>query len=383
VRHRPGLSLGLFVGLTALVAAGGGWAAGRYIKSPQELAAETQAPPTTLITVPVESGHLVDSLSKTGVVRRAREQAIPAVAPLSGNKPIITSTPVAAGQVVRSGDVIAEIADRPVFILEGRIPLLRDLRPGDTGADVTRRRDALAGAGYESQDAPGVFGQSTTRAVETLYRDAGYQPPGTTAATGVVEAPSSLLVSSAEFAFVAELPATLTRTAGSIGTSAEDRPIAHFETSDAYVRIMVNTVEAQGLKTGTKVELSTGGYEGAGGSEGSGHVLRVGTAESSAEKGLEVPVDVTLGTLSGRARIGSEIRAIVRRPIAKGKGLLVPVSVINVDASGRTVVFKVENAQVQRVVVQVVGEADGTAMIRSDLLRLGDSLAVGRASHEN
>ena len=81
------------------------------------------------------------------------------------------------GQKVRPGGLLMSVSGRPVFLLHGRIPAYRDLRPGDTGKDVAQLQRALAERGYRTgSDKAGRYGPGTARAVEEFYSHLGFRP---------------------------------------------------------------------------------------------------------------------------------------------------------------------------------------------------------------
>src|SRR5690606_15295164 len=76
------------------------------------------------------------------------------------------------------GDVAVEVVGRPVFLLQGDIPMYRDLRPGATGDDVLQLEEALARLGVFAGEPDGTWDQMTGAAVAAWYEQAGYRPNG-------------------------------------------------------------------------------------------------------------------------------------------------------------------------------------------------------------
>ncbi|NOX30893.1 MAG: hypothetical protein GXP35_12725 [Actinobacteria bacterium] len=172
----PGLHLGL--ALVALVAAAAiGWIAALSIQSPAEVAARTAPPNPSLITVPIESTEL----SSDVVVRGDIRYDAPTQLSLSGSLgPDIESSVVTAiaeeEDDINDGSVIMEVAGRPVFVLQGSIPMYRALRPGSQGPDVTQLEQALVRLGYLNADPDDLWDANTTDAVTAWYEAAGYSP---------------------------------------------------------------------------------------------------------------------------------------------------------------------------------------------------------------
>ncbi|MCX4982715.1 peptidoglycan-binding domain-containing protein [Streptomyces sp. NBC_00572] len=167
---------GLVVGAVALTAAGA--FAGTVIKSPAQVAADAAPPPPDVLTAPVERRVLHETVVLRGTVVAGQTVPVaPVVSGGDGGTPVVTKTPVTVGAAVRKGQVVLEISGRPLFVLPGRLPVYRDLKPGATGDDVAQLQTALAGLGFDrGGDPKGTFGEGTKAAVEGFYAAAGYDP---------------------------------------------------------------------------------------------------------------------------------------------------------------------------------------------------------------
>ena len=189
-------------GAAALVAIGG-LIGSSFVKSPQQIAADTAAPPPTATTAKVVSQILTSSVQMRGVVYPGTEYDVYPSAPESDTGTsgsgsgaggsaggsagggsqgavYISRLGVAAGQTVSNGEKLAEIDGEPLFALAGRVPAWRDITPGESGPDVTELQKALASLGYYGGgDTPGFFGTATQDAVALYYEHLGYTPPAT------------------------------------------------------------------------------------------------------------------------------------------------------------------------------------------------------------
>lgn len=163
------------IAAVAILAAGIGWFAGQRIKSPAEIAAETEAPEASLITVPVEERELSTSVVLRGQVEFDDVAEIP-VNPSADGSTIITNVPLATGDELVEGAVAIEVAGRPLFVLEGELPVFRPLAPGVEGPDVRQLETALARLGYDPGAVDEVFDNNTEEAIAEFYRAAGYRP---------------------------------------------------------------------------------------------------------------------------------------------------------------------------------------------------------------
>ena len=163
------------IAAVALIAAGLGWFAGQRIKSPAEIAAETEAPEASLITVPVEERELSTSVVIRGQVEFGDVAEIP-VNPSAEGSTIITNVPLAVGDELVEGAVAVEVAGRPLLVLEGELPVFRPLAPGVEGPDVRQLEEALTRLGYDAGQVDEVFDNNTEDAIAAFYRAAGYSP---------------------------------------------------------------------------------------------------------------------------------------------------------------------------------------------------------------
>ena len=187
-------------GAAALLAIGGLIGAS-FVQSPQQIAADTAAPPPTETTAKVVSQVLTSSVQMRGVVYPGTQYDVYPSAPESdsaasgtgsaaggtaaggsaggGSSGVyISSLDVAAGKTISNGERLAVIDGEPMFALTGRVPAWRDITPGESGPDVAELQKALAALGYyDDGDTPGYFGTATQDAVAAFYEHFGYTPP--------------------------------------------------------------------------------------------------------------------------------------------------------------------------------------------------------------
>ena len=191
----------------------GGLIGSAFVKSPQQIAADTAAPPPTATTAKVVSQILTSSVQMRGVVYPGTQYDVYPSAPESDSAatgtgsaasgtaagggssgPVfISRLDVAAGQTLSNGEQLAGIDGEPLFALAGRVPAWRDITPGESGPDVAELQKALASLGYyQGGDTPGLFGTATQDAVSAYYEHLGYTPPaaGGVPMTDVIFMPS-------------------------------------------------------------------------------------------------------------------------------------------------------------------------------------------------
>jgi peptidoglycan hydrolase-like protein with peptidoglycan-binding domain len=171
-------ALAIVVGGSVL-AGGLGFAAASWVKSPQEAAAEHASPEPSILRAAVEERVLTDTVVVRGQVAVAGTFSVSPALSAEG-RPLVTGVRKAAGDEVASGEVLLEIAGRPVIVLEGRVPAYRDLRPGAEGDDVAQLQTALDELGFSTgPDRAGVFGAGTKSTVDKLYESIGFATPTT------------------------------------------------------------------------------------------------------------------------------------------------------------------------------------------------------------
>ncbi len=164
----------------ALLAGIGGVLVGTQVRSPADEAASRAAPTPSRITVPVERRVLESSLVLSGEVQFNEPVTIKlagAVGVPTDETQVITRLPE-IDQVVQEGDVPFEVSGRPVFFLQGELPMYRRLVIGTEGPDVLQLEAALSRLGLAPGTVDNLFDQATADAVSTMYTDRGYTPEG-------------------------------------------------------------------------------------------------------------------------------------------------------------------------------------------------------------
>lgn len=160
----------------AVLLAGAGVGASALIKSPAQVAADAGPPPMDVLVARVEKRVLRDTVILRGTATATQTvQVTPTARAEGGAAPVVTKVAAAAGTPVEAGRVLLEVSGRPVFVLPGKLPVYRDLKPGATGEDVKQLQQALAGRGHPTGgDKAGTFGAGTKTALTAFYRSIGY-----------------------------------------------------------------------------------------------------------------------------------------------------------------------------------------------------------------
>lgn len=175
----------LAVAVVAALVSSGGWAASALVKSPAERAADTAPPPRTVLTAPVAPRTLTQSVVTRGQVYPPTQYNVtPTAATTDITQLYVSALPAKVGDQVANGQLLAEVSGQPLFVLHGAVPAYRDLRPGSSGPDVAELQAALDQLGHPAEgDDDGTYGKGTAKAVTDFYRQLGYAPPTTGAAT--------------------------------------------------------------------------------------------------------------------------------------------------------------------------------------------------------
>lgn len=158
---------------------------GGVVRSPREI---TARPATVAGPVYAEASERVVApvVSVPGTVDGQRQVTVPAPDVEAGQRAVVTDVPVRVGDVVRSGELLGEVAGRPVIALRLSVPLYRSLHRGAHGDDIREVQRALRVLGYYRRPVTGVFDRSTEAAVARLYRSLDQEPPLEDAPTEVV-----------------------------------------------------------------------------------------------------------------------------------------------------------------------------------------------------
>ena len=332
----------LIVLTTAVISAVIAFAAGFFVRSPAQVAADTAPPPRSLLTTPVIEGTLEDPLLLPGVVALGNVIEVTPV----GSSGVMTGSPLAVGQLFSAGSVLAEVNDRPVIYLQGAIPLLRDLQPGDRGEDVARLQESLAPWGAPEPD--GVWGAGTTSALRALYRAAGYAPPEGNVARG------------AELVFAAAPGGTVLSVKSALGATVSS-PLIRATTSAPTVTASVADATSQLLRVGQRVMIAGASI----GGTAEGTITAVGglvTGEdgiSRATVTVQPDAELPPGSIDGRVELSVTLED------NPASGLLVPLAAIHSDASGGNYLVVERNESTKHVEVIVHDTGAGQAIVQA------------------
>lgn len=323
---RPAL-IGVFVAVV-LLAAGSAFWWGRSIQTPESVAVDASTA-VVPVDVAIESRVVAESARLQGEVVAGTTLPVEAVRPRSAARAVVTAVHVEVGQEVGAGMLLAEVSDRPVFVLSMDVPPYRALTAGDKGEDVSRFQNALAEAGLDVVDS-GVVDAQTQRGIRDLYDRADAEPPGgigpgTSVDLGelvILPGPSAIVAS------VAPVGTVLSEGSSGAGSSpASAAPVepgggtghtlAELRTAPDAVRARASVISVEEFKVGTAVTLT-----GEAGASATGTVSSIGAFSTDSSSGAGYDVNVTFsqrpdqGFAIGRAvtvatgRTGEQVPAV-------------------------------------------------------------------------
>jgi membrane fusion protein, multidrug efflux system len=383
LRRRRIILLGVVV--LAIMASAGGLLVATTIKSPAQQAAETRAPGLTRLTAPVRRTVIRNVIQAPGVVSKP-----PQVSSLGGGgggagvgtggnvQQVVTKIFLRPGSFVRPGSVIIEVAGRPLFVFQGKVPAYRDLVPGETGSDVAQLQAGLEGLGYSvGADASGVYGKGTAAAVAAFYQAIGYTAPVVPAghkADREAEVPLS------EIMFVPRFPARVVKLGGKLG-SIVSGPLVTLSIGRPAIHAQLNPAYGSLVRPGMHVTITVQGSAAtAHGTVGS--VTRREQTAKSLSGGIYFPMQIkTPKPLPAAIGPGQEVTLSIDAAKTSTPMLAVPEAALFGGQDGKDYVSKVTGPASQaRVAVQVITEGEGLVGIRplrAGALRPGDQVVTG------
>jgi peptidoglycan hydrolase-like protein with peptidoglycan-binding domain len=300
-------------------------------------------------TVAIERGDLTSTSEFTGELGFGDAVPVPITAEgiVTGARPL--------GTVVEFGESLIEIDDRRVFLVEGDVPMFRDLEltsPRISGADVAQLQRFLASQGFDRDGAlevDGVFDSDTRRAVLD-WQEATWQPEtGRLTRSDMVFSPEPLRASNEQ----------------RVGSVFEGLEVTNWEPT---VTVDVANRDRDLLAVGTRVTIEFGDGTTVAGTvseqisvpQDDGSTI----ARSTIEPDGDVPGETGQVTIAVDATLASDV-------------MIVPVGALLALAEGGFAVEVVEGATTRLVGVELGEILDGEAEITGDLA-IGDTVVVAK-----
>lgn len=410
-----------------------GLGASRVIKSPQQVAADASPPAPSVLTARVERRVLKQTVVLRGDVRAGFTYELTPSTTSAGTS-IVTSVPLKAGSEAKAGQVVLEVAGRPLFVLPGVKPAYRDLRPGYSGEDVKQLQTALKAIGYDTREYTGYFGQGTKTAIHAFYTSIGFQALPTSAddesrlaaarnkvklaqraladakdadriaapdqrastakvvqraADDLADAQSELvnltkqtgpMLPLGEYAFIASFPARVEGLKAQVGRAIE-APALTLSAGPLRIVAKLTPGQQQAIRPGMAAEIASETL----GLTANGSVESVGELETDRENPAAsgYPMVITPTSPLDPRLTRQNVQVRVAAAASDGEVLVVPLSALFSGADGQAnVVQKEPNGHERRVAVTVGMSGDGYVVITplDAGLDVGDDVVIGSGS---
>lgn len=290
-------------------------------------------------------------------------------APPPSDRIVVTATAVEPGTKLLYGQLLAEVAGRPIFAIANDVPLYRDLVIGSEGSDVLALQRFLRKLDYYGVTESSRLDSGTLDAVRRMYRAAGYNLPYISA--GVPG------VGWREFAAIPSQQVSVSARAN-VGTLlAADTALLTLETSPRTITATASVRDKKLLDEGVPLGVSVNGAA----------PVPVAVIEVSA-----LGMDATTGAagiplrLSAPAEltIGASDRLVIESLSKPAPSKAVPLIAVHQE-NGDTFVLQEQEPTAEqggvtyrRVKITITAQADGWAAISEPTdLAVGATLAVG------
>lgn len=354
VRRRGVIGLLVATGVVALVA--GVVVVVSFVVATPADTASTGPPPGA--TTEVTRQTLVETVTVSGELGYGRTEPLDSKA--AGT---VTWLPE-VGTVLRQGDTVVRVDERPVVLLTGALPMYRPLTLNTEGADVEQFETSLRALGYEGFTVDEKFTEATVEAVTRWQRRLGAVETGTVEVSSVVYVVGAVRVAS--------------RTARLGGDAAGE--VLTYTPDTKLVRVDAPATNAAWAVAGTAVTVALPD-----GTTVAGTVAEVGTeatAESSADGSADSAEDATVPvtiTVADQAAFGRLDRAPVEvRYTARQRPdvLTVPVAALLAPIEGGYALEVVDGAGTRIVAVLTGLFADGRVEVSGEGIAEGTVVRV-------
>lgn len=382
---RGGVVVGAVVALTVVVGVVA-FLIGRGVSTPSQQAARARAPSASVLTAPAVLTHARTTVVMRGTLTDGAAISVGVPGDLNGDLPVVTAVATTPGAQVVDGGVIAAVAGRPVFVLQGRIPAYSTMSYGTSGVEVSELQAGLAAAGFSTgADTAGTYGAGTAAAVAALYARAGYAAvtaPGPAAGgsgggSGRHHARPAqyATVPLGEVMFTPSLPVNVVSVAHTGETIASGKPLAKLGSGRLSFSASTDANTASLLRIGARgratSDLSNGSF-----------AIRLSAKRPGPAPGGGPGAKLTLTPTDPAAAasyVGQNMALHVETGQAGGLQWVVPVSAVITDASGASSVTVLHGARQVSVPVQAGLAFAGHEVVRpvNGGLVAGDQVVIG------
>lgn len=374
----------LAVVVLAVIASVGGLLVSTTIKSPAQQAAQTRPPGLTRLTARVQRTVIRNVVQADGVVTRP-----PQVSSLSGGggaagaadgnvQQVVTKIYRPPGSAVEPGNVVIEVAGRPLFLLPGTVPAYRDMAPGESGADIAQLQAGLESLGFSiGSDSSGVYGTGTGAAVAAFYRSLGYTVPMVPIGPKAHRGPEVPL---AEIMFVPRFPAHVVKLGGKVG-SVVSGSLVTLSMGSPAIEGQLNPAYGSLVRPGMHLRITAQGTAASVRGVVTSVTRRTETAHSISG-GIYFPMRIKPSRpLPASMGPGQDVTLSINAARTSAPMLAVPEAALFGGPDGKDYVSRVTGPEsAAKVQVLVVTEGDGLVGVRpaaATALKPGDLVVTG------
>lgn len=356
---------------------------GRGVSTPARQAAHARPPKASLLTAPAVLTHARTTVVVRGTLTDGGAISVQPPGDLSGDLAVVTAVATHPGAQIIDGSLIAAVAGRPVFVLQGRIPAYSTMSYGDSGIEVSELQAGLAAAGLPTgADTAGTYGAGTATAVAELYQRAGYAPvtaPGPPAAGSGAKHNARpkqyATVPLGELMFTPSLPVNVVSVAHLGQTIGSDKPLARL--GSGRLAFQANT----DLNTASLLRIGATGRATSDLSNGSFAIRLTAKGPGSSPDGGPGS-KLTFAPLNAGAAapfVGQNMALHVGTGQAGGLQWVVPVSAVITDAAGASSVTVVHGTHEVSVPVRAGLAFAGREVVRPihGGLSSGEQVVIG------
>ncbi|MCI9889441.1 peptidoglycan-binding protein [Micrococcales bacterium 31B] len=245
---------------------------------------------------------------------------------------------------LNEGEAVVRVNEAPVILLQGVVPMYRDVSPGMSGEDVRQLQNALIRLGDYAGAADGQFSESFATAVVAFQTRTHQSATGTVPRGSVIFVPT--VPARVQFAENAEFGAAI----------AVGQPLLHLMSSSPHFDIPVSPAQAALVTPQTTVKVTVGVKTWA---------ARIASVGADDNQNPTLALTGADGQPCGTpcADLPFADHALVPTTVAfspRTSGIVLPVSAIQSAADGAT--FVVTSAE-GRVPVTVVTTSQGKAIV--------------------
>ena len=357
---------------------------GRGVSTPSQAAARASAPTASLLTAPLLLTQARTTIVLRGTLTDGGAISVGVPGDLSGDLPVVTAVATHPGARVDDGSLIAAVAGRPVFVLQGRIPAYSTMSYGSGGVEVSELQAALQAAGFSvGSDASGTYGAGTAAAVAALYQRVHYAPvtapaAGTGSSTKRPGRPEQYAtVPLGEAMFTPSLPVNVVSVARPGQTIASGKPLAQLGSGRLSFQATTDANTASLLRLGASgratSDLSNGSFAIRLSAKGPG----ISPSGGPGSKLTLSPVDPA----AAAPYVGQNMALHVLTGQAGGLQWVVPVSAVITDAAGASSITVLHGSRQVSVPVRAGFAFAGREVVQpvAGGLQAGEQVVIGQS----